>query len=224
MYFSNHNEDIVYINHYSGLLEVEGEGVLCAEDAEVWPEPDRNWADEYNVLSVTEGITGLGEGYLDAFPNVECLILARTVESVATTPALDKRMRKNKVLIRGEYDTFAEAFAREKGLKFLHCDIPLADDDDEIHHEHDIITLRFHPNGTADIHYNCFTPGSSAGSYDGGEYANELPKGFYRGYTPERFAERFPERLREQLMTNEMLRRFLEAANKRTDQNGRSRS
>ena len=142
MYFSNHNEDIVYINHYSGLLEVEGEGVLCAEDAEVWPEPDRNWAD----------------------------------------------------------------------------------DDDEIHHEHDIITLRFHPNGTADIHYNCFTPGSSAGSYGGGEYANELPKGFYRGYTPERFAERFPERLREQLMANDMLRRFLEAANKRTDQNGRSRS
>ena len=29
MYFSKHNEKIVYINHYSGLLEVEGEGLLC---------------------------------------------------------------------------------------------------------------------------------------------------------------------------------------------------
>ena len=37
MYFSKHNEKIVYINHDSGLLEVEGEGVLCKEDAEVWP-------------------------------------------------------------------------------------------------------------------------------------------------------------------------------------------
>ena len=27
MYFSKHNEKTVYINHYSGLLEVEGGGI-----------------------------------------------------------------------------------------------------------------------------------------------------------------------------------------------------
>ncbi len=215
MYFSNRNDKTVYINHYSGLLEVEGEGDLCREDTDVFPATDGDWAKEYDVLDVKEGFTALREGFLDAFPDISCLILARTVESVATTPEIDKRLRKNKVLIRGEYDTFAEEFAREKGLKFLHCDIHLADDNDETHHEFDIITLRFHPNGSADIHYNCFTPGSSAGSYGGGEVANKLPRNFYSGCDLEAFADHFPERLREQLLSNGMLGRFLEAANRR---------
>lgn len=215
MYFSKHNKKTVYTNHYSGLLEVEGEGLLVKEDAEVWPAERKNWQSEYHTLSVKEGITGLGEGYLDCFSHIGCLILSRTVESVVTSPELDKKLRKNKVLIRGEYDTFAEGFAKEKGLKFLHSDIPLAEDDIEAAHEHDIITLRFHEKGAPDIHYNCFTPGSSAGSYGGGEYAKELPMDFYVGCTLERFAENFPERLHEKLMANEMLRRFLEAANRR---------
>lgn len=215
MLFSKRNENIVYINHYSGLLEVKGEGLLCREDADVWPAEEKNWMEPYDTLSVKEGITGLGEGYLEAFPGIGCLILGRTVESVALSPELEKRLRKNKVLIRGEYGTFAERFALEKGLKFLHCDIHLADDDIEIGHEHDVITLRFHKNGRADIHYNCFTPGSSAGSYGGGEYATDLPKNFYVGYTLEQFAANFPERLRDQLMANGMLRRFLDEANRR---------
>jgi len=215
MYFSKRDESITYINHYSGLLEVEGKGLLLKEDADVWPTGGEHWQRGYDTLSATEGITGLGEGYLDSFSNIGCLILSRTVESVATSPELDKKLRKNKVLIRGEYNTFAEKFAQEKGLKFLHCDIPLAEDDIEIAHEHDIITLRFHENGSSDIHYNCFTPGSSAGSYGGGEYAKELPKDFYVGCTMELFANNFPERLREQLMANEMLCHFLEAANSR---------
>ena len=215
MYFSKHNKNTVYINHYSGLLEVEGEGLLIKEDAEVQPTTERNWQKEYDTLSVKEGITGLGKGYLEAFPNIDCLILARTVESVATTPELDKRLRKNKVLIRGEYNTFAEKFAEEKGLGFLHCDIHLADDDIGDHYEHDIITLRFHDNGSSDIHYNCFTPGSSAGSYGGGEYANPLPRDFYVGCTVEKFADNFNERVRGQILSNDMLRRFLDAANSR---------
>ncbi len=215
MLISKHNETITYINHYSGLLEVEGEGPLSKEDAEVRQTLGNSWRSEYDTLSVEEGITGLGEGYLEAFPEIGCLILGRTVESVATTPELDKILRKNKVLIRGEYNTFAERFAKEKGLKFLHCDIHLADDELREHHEHDIITLRFHRKGAPDIHYNCFTPGSSAGSYGGGEYAQKLPRDFYVGCTVEQFAGNLPERLREQLKSNAMLRRFLEAANRR---------
>ena len=215
MYFSNHNKNITYSNHYSGLLEVMGEGTLCREDAQVRGESGNGWADSYDVLSVTEGITALGEGYIEAFPKIECLILSRTVVSVAVTPEFVKRMRKRKVLIRGEYDTYAESFAKDNKLDFLHSDIHIADDDIEIAHEHDIITLRFHSDGSADIHYNCFTPGSSAGSYGGGEYANKLPKNFYVGCTIEKFADIFNERIREQILSNEAIRRFLESANHR---------
>lgn len=215
MYFSNHNENITYSNHYSGLLEVKGEGALCREDAQVWGESGKGWANSYDVLSVTEGITALGEGYLEAFPKIECLILSRTVVSVVVTPEFVKRMLKRKVLIRGEYDTYAESFAKDNKLDFLHSDIHIADDDIEIAHEHDIITLRFHSDGSADIHYNCFTPGSSAGSYGGGEYANKLPKNFYVGCTIEKFADNFNERIREQILSNEAIMRFLESANRR---------
>jgi len=215
MYFSKRDQNIQYINHYSGLLEVEGEGDLCSEDAEVWSESGMKWAKGYDTLSVTEGITGLGEGYLDAFPKIDCLILSRTVVSAAASPELLKRMRKRKVLIRGEYDTFAESFAKENGLDFLHSDIHIADDDIEVAHEHDIITLRFHTGHPPDIHYNCFTPGSSAGSYGGGEYAKELPQDFYVGCTLENFADNFSERVREQILENDAIRRFLESANRR---------
>lgn len=218
MYFSNHNDKITYINHYSGLLEVEGEGVLCREDAEVWGNTGTRWANGYDVLSVTEGITAIGEGYLEAFKKIDCLILSHTVRSVAASAELIGRMRRRKVLIRGEYDSYAEKFAAENKLDFLHSDIHLADDDTEIPPEHDIITLRFHTDGPPDIHYNCFTSGSSAGSYGGGEYANKLPRDFYVGCTVEEFAGHFPERLREQLLNNEALRRFLESANRRHKQ------
>ena len=215
MYFSKHSENIRYINHYSGLLEVEGKGVLCLGDTELWHESSKNWAKKYDTLSVTEGITGLGEGYLEFSSHIDCLILSRTVGSAAASSELLKQWRKRKVLICGEYDTFAERFAGENGLRFLHSDIHLADNDIEIAHEHDIITLRFHENGSSDIHYNCFTPGSSAGSYGGGEYANPLPRNFYVGCTIEDFANIFNERVRGQILSNETLKRFLEISNAR---------
>ena len=213
MYFSERNEDTVYINHFSGLLEVEGKGDLTVEDTKVTPCFGDDWTAEFDTLSITEGITELREGYLDVFRNIGCLILSRSVTLVAVTPELVRRLRDNKVLIRGEYDTYAEKFAEENGLGFLHCDIPLAESEDE--RERDIITLRFHYGEAPDIHHNIFTSGSSAGSYGGGEVSNELPTDFYIGCTIEKFADNFPERLRGQLMENDMLRRFLEAANRR---------
>lgn len=92
---------------------MDGEGVLLREDAEVWPASVKNWANEYYVLSVTEGITGLREKYLEAF-----LILNRSIVSVGVTPALIKRMRRRKVLIRGEYDSFPKSSQRETGSIF----------------------------------------------------------------------------------------------------------
>ena len=87
MYFSERNENTVYINHYSGLLEVEGQGDLTIEDSIVSPAPGKNWANDYDTLSFTEGITEIKKGYLEAFPKIGCLILSRTVVSVETTPA-----------------------------------------------------------------------------------------------------------------------------------------
>ena len=215
MYFSKHNKDITYINHYSGLLEVEGAGVLCREDAELSPRPTENLAEEYDTLSITEGITEVGEGFLDAFPYIDCLILSHTVVNVVVSDATIEWMQNNEVLIRGEYDTFAERFARENSLAFLHSDIPLAEYDLDVYPEHDIVTLRFFTDDQPDIHYNCFTSGSSSGSYGGGEVVNKLPEDFYVGCTLEMFAANCAQQAQEQVLSNETLRRFLEIANER---------
>ncbi len=215
MIFSKDGRKTVYFNSGGGLLEVKGEGVLIREDTEALYETDPDWNKEYDTLSVTEGVTGLAGGYLEEFPHINCLILGRTVGSADVSPGLLKKWRKRKTLVRGEYDTFAERFAGENSLAFLHSDIPLAAFDYERAREHDIVTLRFHPDGPPDIHFNCFTPGSSAGNFGGGEYAKRLPKDFYAGLTVEEFAEGFPEQAAEQIMSNETLRRFLEISNGR---------
>ncbi|MBO4326685.1 MAG: hypothetical protein J5950_05395 [Clostridia bacterium] len=224
MYFSEHNKKVVYINHYSGLLEVEGEGRLCKEDTVVFPGSDKDWKKDYNTLSITEGITGIGEGFLEAFPRISCLILSHTVTSIESSEALDKQLKKKKVLIRGEYYSFAEEFAKEKGLKFLHCDIPLGVYTIEQAHETDHLTLRFFTRGVPDIHFNCFTPGSSAGSYGGGEYTKDLPRDFYVDCTVEDIAESLSERVRDQILENDMLKRFLENANRRYKEKKRSKA
>lgn len=182
-------QEIQYNSCPGGLLEVTGTGVLHKDDIDKLCEYGERWAEQFNALSISAGITGIENGFLDDFRNV--------------------------ALIRGEYDTFAEELAKETGLPFLHCDIPLAEDCDEVHHERDEITLRFHADGKPDILHDVYSAGSSSGSYGGGHVVNELPEDFYVGCTVQRFAENFPERLRDRITSNEMLRRFLEAANSR---------
>lgn len=217
MYFSNHNKHITFSFTYGGPLEVEtdAKGPVCKEDTDVSPSPDKNWTNKYYSIQLTKGITEAEPGFLEQFKKMNCLIIDRTVKKIAETEELKNLLKKNKVLIRGAYDTYAEQFAKNNGLKFLHSDIFLVVDTCEERYENTFMTLRFFPNGKADIHYNVFCPGISAGNNGGGEYARELPEDFYVGYTIETFADRFPERLRDALLKNEELKLFLQSANKR---------
>ncbi len=210
MYFSSHNDDVAFVNHASGLLEVEGKGPLCAEDTDVRPFGDKGWADEFSFLKVCPGVTAIGPGFLEAFPGMQVLELPRTVEAVDASEAAIGFLRKRHVLIRGAFDSFAEDFARRHGLDFLHADIYLACDRDERRQSNTFITLRFFRNGSADLHYDEYSPGSSAGSWGGGVCTTDLPRNFYRGCSLEAFAGHFPEALREALMQNEELALFLE--------------
>ena len=116
MYFSSHNDDVAFVNHASGLLEVEGKGPLCAEDTDVRPFGDKGWADEFSSLKVCPGVTAIGPGFLEAFPGMQVLELPRTVEAVDASEAAIGFLRKRHVLIRGAFDSFAEDFARRHGL------------------------------------------------------------------------------------------------------------
>lgn len=215
MYFSNHNEAVTFSYTYGGPLEVEidKEGPVCKEDTDVYPLADKDWTKEHNYISLTKGITEVKAGFLESFKNLNALIISRSVTKIEMTPQLKKLLSKNNVLIRGEYNTYAESFAKENGLKFLQADILLAIDCNEEHCENTFITLQFFPDGKANIKYDVFSVGISAGNNGGGTYERELPNDFWKGCTAEKFADNFPERLRETLLKNKELEHFLTAIN-----------
>ena len=198
-----------------GILEFEGTGVLHREDYAGLRERGESWADEFTGLKISGGITGIGEGVLEEFRNITCIILCNTVTTLAVSLDFIGFLRERDVLVRGEYNTAAEDFAKANDLRFLHCDIPIAEDENEKYHELDKITLRFHPDSAPDILHDVYSTGSSAGNYGGGSVANDLPEDFYAGCTIEKFADNFTARVRDQILNNEMLKRFLTAANDR---------
>ena len=215
MYFSSRSDDVFFVNHAGGLLEAEGKGPLCAEDADVRPFGGKGWTDEFTFLKIRPGVTEIREGFLEAFPGMQVLELPRTVGRIAETKELLKFLRKRRVLVRGAFDTCAEDFARRTGLDFLHADIFLACDRDEERQSNTFITLRFFQDGTADLYFDEYSPGSSAGNWGGGAVASGLPREFYRGCSLEAFAGRFHAGLRDALMHNGELALFLEKVQNR---------
>ena len=215
MYFSEHNDDITFINQYGGSLDVEGKGVVCKEDLNVRPgsfDPK-----EYTELNFTKGITSVTKGFIEAFTSMECLVIARSVKSVEMTPELEKYLKDNDVLIRGEYNTLAERLAKQLGLRFLHSDILLGwtSFEHEGYRESTKRTLCFRTDGPPYILRNIFTPGISAGSNGGADLREDLPEDFYAGLDLDGFTYLLPAKCEEAIMKNKELERFLKISNQR---------
>ena len=213
MYFSDHNDDIVFVNGYD-TLEAEGPegGILCAEDL-----PGQSWgfkADEYSTLTISPGIVRVEAGFLMPFQKLNVLVLGPTVEEVELTAELKKLLRRRRVLIRGTFGSYAERLSRELGLRFRHSDIFLAENYDERHHESSTYTLYFENTGPY-LLLDVKSPGWAASNLGGGVIRTDLPDNFYVGETPESFAEHFGESYREQIRQNAQLKAFLEEANRR---------
>ena len=68
-----------------GILEFEGTGVLRREDYAGLRERGESWADEFTGLKISGGITGIGDGVLEEFKNITCIILCNTVTSLAVS-------------------------------------------------------------------------------------------------------------------------------------------
>lgn len=215
MYFSKNNESIYFTSNGCGYLQVCGKGAVSAADLSIEYRDDPDWTEEYSDIEICDGITGVKEGFLDAFTKMGSLILSSSVASVGLSKNLLKRMKKYKVIIRGAYNSLAENIAEENGLQFLHSNIYIAEDYDKDHMESTVMTLRFFPKGKADIHYNIFSPGSNAGNYGGGVITKKLPSDFYAGCSIEAFADNFPGSVREEILANKELKTFLDEANKR---------
>ena len=213
MYYSKHNHDVTYFFTWGKPVLIEGKGEIRKEDTDIGKE--ENWTHEYSRLHLKSGITEVKKGFLEAFCNLQTLIIDRSVNNIEMTEELREMLKNNGVIIRGGYDTYAEKFAEENGLPFVHKDIYIGIRRNEEHCESRTVTLHFSDNGEMELLYEDFCQGISAGNTMGGEFTRDMPEKFRRGSTIEDFADMMPEVYFGQIMKNEELKEFLECYAKR---------
>lgn len=208
MYYSYHNPDITYFFTWGKPVLIEGKGAVCREDTDIGKE---NWTQEYSALYFKDGITEIKSGFLESFPNLLTFTADRSVNNIEMTEDLSALLKNNSIFIRGFYDTYAERFAQENGLLFIHKDIYLGIRHNEEHNESRTVTLHFEKSGQMCLLYEDFCQGISAGNTMGGTFSRDMPKEFHKGCTLEEFAEMMPEAYFEQIMKNKELEAFLDS-------------
>lgn len=214
MYYSKHNHDVTYFFTWGKPVLIEGKGALCKEDTDIGKE---NWTQEYSRLHLKADITAVKKGFFESFPNLKMIILDRSIGNIEMTDELRKMLKDNSVIIRGDYDTYAENFAAENDLLFIHKDIYLGIRHNEEHCESRTITLHFDENSQMSLLYEDFCQGISAGNTMGGEFTRDMPEAFHRGCTINEFADMMPEAYFDQIMKNKELEVFLDSYAKRKE-------
>ena len=173
-------------------------------------------APEGVTFSLGHGVTEVEIGFFDRFPTLKELHISDTVKTIALTEAARKAFIINKVLIIGSFDTYAEGFAREHRLRFLHREIELARVGNYNTCEGiDIITLELFTSGKARIRQANYCSGSSAGNNGGGERSFSLPRDFYMTCSQKDIAKMCWGNCAVAVMHNKVLGKFLSRAVKK---------
>lgn len=207
MSISKNNKNISFDHTWGGPLQVCGKGTVHAKDLEA----DH---DGYRGVAFCKGITEVGPGVLEAFPQLDYIVIHYSVKAIAVSPELAATLRKRKVLVRGWYDSYGERFAREHGLEFRHADIVVGWAHDEEHDTRTRLEIRFNEQGKPYRFYDDICTGWAASNNGGGTYERELDENFYEGETLETFAEWFT-RFRDDILRNEDLSYYFKTAQKR---------
>ena len=170
-------------------------------------------APEGVTFSLESGVTEVEADFFDRFPTLNVLYISDTVKNITLTENAGKSFMKNSVLIIGCFDTYAEKFAREYKLRFLHTDMELARVGEYSTREGvDIITLELFTSGKARIKQANYCPGSSAGNNGGGEMSFFLPRDFYMTRSQKDIAKMCWNGCSEAIIHNKAFGKFLAKA------------
>ena len=214
---------------YELSLSAWGRGVLCEDDLLDFQKPDAilaGFREEYGrspldislfiedsfACGYDYGFTGVDSALLEKFETLRELILPDSVTELDLTPGLLKILRENNTLIRGTFDSFAERFAAENGLRFRPSDYQFAVYFFEPAHEATVMTLVFLKNGKVRIREDISSPGSSAGNTFGGTFWYDISRDFFRTKTAEQIAERFRNVIYNATVEDGRLASFIEKA------------
>lgn len=172
--------------------------------------------EEFRTFVIGEGISRVGPGVIESFPNLLDLITGADLKKIGGTPALEELLQRNNVILRGSFNSPAEALAKKLGLRFIHKNIFLSSHRDEEHGQSTSLTLCFQLDEPPFFWRDDKTLGISAGNTGGGTVRTDLDEDFYVGYDAGKFAEDFVGAYHtENVRTNKELAGFLAEANRR---------
>ena len=196
-------------------LSASGEYVAISE-LNFWKDFKYLTGPGHIAFEIEDGVKGFEKGFFDLIPTIDDLEIASSVKDLGLTEKTLKLFHDNNVLIRGKFDSFAERFAKENNLSFIHSDIVIGRAGDYFEPwGTDVITLKFQPGSKPNIRQSNFCQGSSAGSNGGGDIDLFLPKDFYLHKTQEAIAKMCWGSCYESIMKCDELRVFLDKALKK---------
>jgi len=198
---------IIIAGSSAGLKAYGGNAIL----ANTYPN-DNRFQENNMVFELSDEIETVEEGFFDRIPHLVELQIAPSVTSIGVSPQFEEILHKNRVLVRGTFDSYAEEFARKYKLNFLHSDIDLACVGDYFERGNDLITLKFHVDST-EIHQDERCQGSSAGSVGGGVVNFDIPWDFFLDKNAqENIAEQCWGNCYEAILKSQEFTTFLEKA------------
>ncbi|MCR5379531.1 MAG: hypothetical protein K6G44_00995, partial [Lentisphaeria bacterium] len=93
------------------------------------------------------GFTEIDTAFLEQINTLAELILPDSITNINMTPTLEQILKRNNVLIRGSFDSFAEKFAAENKLHFRPANFLFAKYVFEPAYETTLLTMMFKRNG-----------------------------------------------------------------------------
>ena len=193
-------------------FDAYGGKVLRKEDMAYWMDHPQRTDPDGVELGLDGEVEEVEPDFFELLPTIRAVWMENPACRIRMTGKTARLFQDNRVLLRGVYDSSAERLARGCRLRFLHLDVQLASAGDYYGRGNDVITLRFHEDGSAYLHQDCRCQGISAGSVGGGETSFDLPGGFYRAMAPEEIAAMCWGSCRGEILGNGRLAAFMEKA------------
>ena len=226
MYFSKLHENVTFDTWYPGPYTQFGNVLtvgapyghkrkirVCAGDLDT--SPGTMNPGSYKTLVIEDSVCEVEKGFIESFPKLRDLIVEGDIQPIPLTPELEGLLKRNKVIVRGSFNSAAEKLAVRLGLPFFHKNLFVAKYYEERRYETTTLMLCFQVGEAPFIWEDVVCPGISAGNNGGGTLRHDLPADFYKGGSIEDFAGHFGPVYTEGILRNEALAAFLKEADRR---------
>ena len=218
-----------FSSEYELLLSAWGDGVL-SEDALLdfekpdtiinifkkrfrrYPKDISLFIEDPRLIGLNYCNTGVDTALLEKLETLKELILPDSITHIDMTEKLQRILEKNNTLIRGNFDSYAQEFARENNLNFRPADLIFAEYYFERTRESTRMTLVFKRGGGVYMKEAITAPGSNAGNTSGGTLTHPLDRDFYKTKTAEQITEKLSDALRRNIIEDGRLAAFIEKA------------